>query len=98
MLTSDEIEAIESQIRRIRPVRALRLPVVGLGFVAGMFLFYGLIHRESQYVAVAGIFLVASAGVFAVVATANGLKKSIERLLAERAERERPSEGGARRE
>ncbi len=88
MLTSDEIEAIESQIRRIRPLTFMRLPVIALGFVAGMFLFYGLIHREPQYVAVAGIFFVGSAGVFAVASVANRLKKIIQNLLDERAERD----------
>jgi len=87
MLTPSNIEDIENQMRRIRPLTFMRLPVIALGFVSGMFFFYGLINRESQYVAVAGIFFVSAAGAFAVSATANRLKEIIQQLLDERAER-----------
>jgi hypothetical protein len=86
MLTSDEIKTIERQLEKVRPLRSYRPVLVGSGFVSGMFLIYGLVHQASQYVAIAGIFLVASSSIYVVAATANRYKEMIERLLEERAE------------
>ena len=88
-MTSEEIEAIEKQIRRIWPVSSARFLVGGLGFLMGTFLFFGMFLHEPLWFAVAGIFFVAAAGVYSTTATANVLKQSIERLLEERADRDR---------
>ena len=77
-----ELDKIEKEIEKIRPLVFYGILNAFLSFIGGMFIFYGLYHgKQLLYLGVGGIWIVAGIAVYVIGHISNHYKEIISQLI-----------------